>query len=561
MLYALLLLNKPWTVRFLVLSATALIIVGGSILRANLMQTTFNVTEIRSNLAAMAEILTTILAISVSLILLSFQLISEKYTPRALKTVFRDSVFLGYLVTYTLAIFLLEAVLTFNIVCLRLFAGYAYLVVIFCIIYLLVLLFHMPRYVDPVHLLMNLRKRIPTDFCDTLAKQDWKKPISLRADDPVVGLEQTLLKTVTENDFPSFAAGIQLLEEIPMRFLNSIAKEKGQIIGEKPSPVFRYFLRIYSALLSESASVRREWHLTHVCESLRRLMVKLHEIKAFRAFEWSSDLFERAGRDGITSALVMFLDYFAYQGLPNLTEAQMKILDEPVHPFEDMVDFSKLSEEDRHLRSSRDILYDDFRKRLQFVSDFAQEAARTKMTKLTSACMAIFGDVLDRTLSLKAVARKRGVLKTLVMNQIVATHKKCVDYGASETTFTTAMLDLIIMRMDPTELQEFGKYVVSAYAEMGRYSIEKGFYEEVYNWGVNARSFIEKLPDFASIAIDVIVGALRHLKGNDDDEPRAWYKMARRDLEGLKEDKYYGHQSIADVVEQALVEYPPIENA
>ena len=559
-----------WTTRVIIASAITLVIIGIFVVQKPLLQITVSENEIRANLTAIAEILTTVLAISVSLLLFSVQFVSEAYTPRVLRALFRDSVFLGYLVTYSLTIFVVEAVLTFNIVCLRVFAGYSYFALVFCVIYLLVLLFHMPSLVDPIQIITQIKTTIPNNFCELLAKQDWRQSIKLSPKDQVYPLEQILLRIVTKNDFSSFVGGLQLLESLPMAFLDSLANqiqeasrtgeivETGQALREKPSSVFRYFLRIYSELISEAISLKHEWQLTQLCVSLEALMVKLHEIKSFRAFEWSSEIYNSAGLKGIDENLVAFLNHYGYQSLIALTKAQMKIVDEPIFLFERSAESETAHLEEKHLRSLRSILYTDFRNRLDFISEFARKAAEAELRIIVSTSIAILGEVLDHVLSLEPVERKRGVLTTLVMPSIVKTHENCLALGVNETTFTTGALSGIIENMNRRDIPEFGMYVARSYKEMAISSIRHGFWDEEYNWTLIAYSTVKNFPEIAEVAIDVIVFTLRTLKGSSDEKARWWYSHARQSLEGLRSWENHAHEKIITKIDEELGNFPPV---
>jgi len=285
-------------------------------------------------------------------------------------------------------------------------------------------------------------------------------------------------------------------------------------------------------------------------------------MKSFRAFEEASELYKYAGLVSLDKRLLAFLDQYAYQGLRDLTKAQAHILDEPVFPFEGLAErYSSLSHEEQKVRTLREILYGDFEKQLDFISEFAQKAAELGFESLVSACMSIFSDVLDKTLKLEPIERKRGVLRNCVMPMLATAHKKCVDKGVNSTTFTTQMLHYLIEDMKKEEISDFGSYVVSAYAEMSQYSIKEGFYDEIYNVGLNGRSLVKDFPDLVRYVIDVLVSALDILKDKTDPDCRMYYAEAREDLELLKSWEHHGHEEISKRVEQELTKYPPIANA
>jgi len=130
-------LDKPPHIRLL-LSSAVLVTVLGFLVSRYCYVGCYQLDEsiARATLTSMAEILITILAISVSLILLGLQYVSETYTPRITGSILGDSLFLGYLATYSIVIFMTEGILTFPAIPLHVFLPYSYLLLVFCIVYL-----------------------------------------------------------------------------------------------------------------------------------------------------------------------------------------------------------------------------------------------------------------------------------------------------------------------------------------------------------------------------------------------------------------------------------------
>ena len=93
---------------------------------------------------------------------------------------------------------------------------------------------------------------------------------------------------------------------------------------------------------------------------------------------------------------------------------------------------------------------------------------------------------------------------------------------------------------------------------MGRASIKKGFWSEIFEWGANARSLIKNFPDIAEIAMGVIVNMLEALASKTDDESKSWYILTRSNLEGLKTWDSHGHQNIIKTIDEALAKFPAI---
>jgi len=519
--------------------------------------------DARPLLIALAQILTMILSISVSLLLVGLQFISQAYTPRALKVLFEDFFFIGYLGSYTMSIFLIIAALTLNYIPLQTFVVIAFFLVMFCLVYLLFLLFNVPEILHPRQILVRLTRKVSRDFCDKLINPEDRVRALDKDGERLIGIEQVLIGSVVRSDVTTFLGGISYFTHMLTDFLVRTDIElrfaaKGSEIRERPSHVFVYFLGIYRRLIWECFSYRREEHLMHLCRSLNVLLAFLHKIKAFRAIQWTADLFDDAGFNGVDKKLLTFLDDFV-RNLRDLVKVQMTILDEPIFPFDDFEQREKLSDEARDLRTVRRIMFGSvLGKRIDFVSDFAKKAADQGLDFVVSSCMHLFSEALDKALSLEPIQKKR-TLTLMVMNKLVETHKKCVERGISSTTFTTTMLHFKIKRMkDPDEVSEFGRYIASMHAEMGNYSIEKGFYEEIWEWGANGRSLVRDYPEIAKVIIGVLEKALKILGLKKDDEALFWYEQTRSELESLKEWQNPSDIGTTRRIDEILKEYSAI---
>jgi len=518
-------------------------------------------TEARSTLLALIGILATILAISISLFMVSIQFVSETYTPRIVKTLMEDPIFRGYVGEYAISISLIVFSLTLGFFPPQTALILAHLLFLVSFFFLLIFLFHAPNLLHPSRTLERLAKKVPTDFCEQVIDRMQGRAFVLRdEDEPVIAIEQTLVRTVDQNDFSTFLRGIEYLESILTGFLHRIKRElktsnNKSETREKPSYVFGYFLRIYRRLLAESLSHCREEHLLYLCRSLSALMRLLHTIRAHRAFDWTAELYDLAGLQGVDKRLVTFLEDYL-RDLSDLTKIQIGIFDEDASSFEEISKWSGLSKEEQHLQTDVDILAWSAESRIRHLSKLATEAAGQGLDSVVSSCMHIFSETLDRILLLP-VGKRRYRLQE-VARELLETHKACVDGGISSTTFTTGMLKYKIENLKGSdEVNEFGIFVAAAYAEMGVYSIEKGFYKEIWQWGVNGRSLIERYPEHAKAAVHVLEKSLQFFTSNRNDKTRAYYGEARRQLESIRDWENHPHKEVRDMINKILEKYPP----
>jgi hypothetical protein len=520
--------------------------------------------DARALLISLAEILTTILAISVSLLIVGLQFISESYTPRALKTFFEDPLFIGYLAVYATSIFSILASLAVGFVPLQTFRVCAVFVTVFCVVYLLVLLFRIPSLLRPSYVIQRLGMKVPKHFCEDLVKREGRSLLGME-DESLLAIDQTVIRSIVQDELQAFLAGLRYLNSVLRKFLIQTerilnAVEKKKEIRESPSYVFEYFLTFYRRMVWQSLSHARQEHLMYLCQSLEDHMVHLHRLKAFRAFGYVAEVYDYAGLTAVDQRLITFAEYFS-RSLNRLTKVQLSLLDEPLFPFEEPLrPWAELSEEQRDLKTVRSIMSDfNLRNRIEFLSHLAETAAARKLDSTVSSCMFIFAEALDKTLSLQPIGKRR-VFTTSVMQALVDTHKKCLQSGINSTTFTTHMLHYKIERMkDPADVAEFGHYIATAYARMAILSIEHGFYDELWEWGVNGRYLVRSHPDLAIVVVDVLEKALKIMKPKITRENVWFYMQARKDLQSLRSWDDPPHKKIKRRIARVLEKYPPIK--
>jgi len=512
----------------------------------------------------LAEILTTILAISVSLLIVSLQFISESYTPRALKTLFQDPLFVGYLAAYTTSISLILASLTISFVPLQTFQTYAVYITLFCIVYLLVLLFRIPNLLHPSYVIQRLTKKVPRQFCEELVKHKGQL-LAGTDDEALLGIQQTMIRSIVQNELQSFLTGLRYLNFMLSEFLNKTEKdlnaaENKKDVRESPSYVFDYFLGFYRRMIWESLSYSRQEHLICLCESLENHLIHLHRLKAFRAFEHVAEVYDYGGLTGVDQRMMTFAEYFE-RSLGRLVTTQMSILDEPIFPFEEPLRrWAELSENERDLQSVRSIMTDfGLRSRFKFLSNLTEAAAVRRLDLTVSYCMFIFDGALDKTLSLQPIGKKR-VFTWSVMRALIGTHKKCVQSGINSTGSTTDLLHFKIEKMkDSVDFAEFSHYVTTEYAQMAIVSIENGFYDELFHWGVNGRYLVKDYPNLAMVVIDVLEKGLKTIKPKITRENVGYYMRAREDLKSLRDWDNHSHRRIKNRVNRVLAKYPSIK--
>jgi hypothetical protein len=518
-------------------------------------------TDATSTLTSMAEILTTIFAISISLLLVGLQFVSERYSVRVLVAVLYDPIIICYIIVYSVAIFTITGAVSLGYPAPVLLLPFSQFIMIYCVVYLVALVFKVPELLHPLRALNRLAERMNTTLCRQLAEtRERPARAPTKQGELVNAIEDMLVASVARGDVQVFAAGLKHFEHILTAFITDTSKrleheDNKKQIRESPSYVFEYFLRPYQRLFWECDARRREEHLIYLCESLKELMIGLFKIKAFRAFDWTSRLYENAGLAGLEKGLSLFADYYV-RSLENLVKVELTILDETTDLFPVAENKKGLPSDDRDLRTVKRILLDRVRyHRIEHISMCAEKASQRGMRFIANFYMSILSEVLDKLLSVQPIERRQSFTK-FFLYQFVQAHKRCVDKGINPTTYTISMLEDTIENIkDPAERREFGGYVTDAYREMGIYSIHNGFYDDIMSWRSNGLYLIKDYPELATMVVDVLEEALKTLESRTSRENRVRYLWAREGLaillrEGQK------HKRIKSRIGRLLQKYP-----
>ena len=476
-----------------------------------------------------------------------------------------DRFFIGYIVSYAVSIFLVAISVDLGFPSPIQFVPLGGFLSLYCVLYLVILVFHAPTFFDPSRALSRLADRLSPDFCERLVQSGGKIGEFGATDREVLaGIEQILIRSIVRNDVESFRKGLRLLQSVLDKFLEATSQKltdsprQTHEMRERPSAVFPSFVRIYRQLAWESIVKRREEHLIHLCASLEELMIRLHRIRSFRAFEWVSDLYEDTASKALDKRLLTFVDYHL-RGLGELVRTEMQILDEPNDLFDIGKKAGDRSEEERmcaaDIRIMRDHLF--LEKRIDYISKCAQKGAKYGLRLVVSFYMGILSEILDKILSLSRIEERRAYVSRFLY-KLVETHKRCVDNGVNAMDADKLHYKIEKMK-DLVERHKFGDRVMRRFAEMEMYSIQNGLYDGIWKWGVNGRYLVKDYPEQAAVVIDVLEEALKTLKSRLSPENRSYYSWAQKDLATLRDWEGHGHKEITRRVERLLKKYPALK--
>ena len=173
-----------------------------------------------------AEILVTILAVTMSFTLLGLQFLAKSYTPRALRTYLKDIVIWGFPVLYvaliTLSMFSVTIGVTFPVttpIHPVEFIQYAFLGTFFSLVYLICFIYYVSEKIQPEKIIKDTVKTIQDDYWKVIVEDKRKFNSTKRKFKPFIILEQTLFKSIINNDIVSFEQGLGKIDVVLKKWL------------------------------------------------------------------------------------------------------------------------------------------------------------------------------------------------------------------------------------------------------------------------------------------------------------------------------------------------------
>ena len=189
-----------------------------------------------------AEILVTILAVTMSFTLLGLQFLATSYTPRILGRYLKDKGVLGFVVLYVGLITFSMLAVTFpeifqGIIHLGVLIQYVFLGTIYSLIYLICFIYYTIKKIQPEEIISDTVKNIQDNDWEVIVKYKGVLDSTENKFKPFIILEQTLLKSVINNDIVSFDKGMKEMGIFLKNWLKQIEDETSDKIKEKENEI------------------------------------------------------------------------------------------------------------------------------------------------------------------------------------------------------------------------------------------------------------------------------------------------------------------------------------
>lgn len=505
-----------------------------------------------------AELLVTILAVTMSFTVLGLQFLAESYTPRALARYLRDKIIVGFPVLYIILISLnlISAAVPMIIPPIK-FLQFAVIGTIFSLVYLVAFVYHVIRKIQPERVIFETSNDILSDVWKQIIRYGGRVDLSSSALRPFIVLEQIMVKAVTNNDIFSFAHGLDIWFRQLGIYLDEIQKEFDSDKDPRKRMqnsyfISEFFFKLFTPLISESLSHGREqfiiqyqWHMFKQMTSLYKYR-NHHTIGDFwKQLDYLGHKIFNAEMISAANSYISQLHMFMKLELETLKKTKQ--------------DWPKDSLGLRYVKDDEQIvnhiLANDFDHRINSLTDFGIIVANKRMENLLNLMLSDLREIIETIVQINDGTTRRGALYS-VMQCVKKIHETSANNGMHNTVWTTHWLPHYIEKMDKRRTKEI-KGFTEDICKLSLYSVEHGEYHETMNIGYNGRILVEFYPDLAIIVLDTLEKCFEILKNEKDDEVRiSWTKELVKEVESVQQWNKNNHPQIAPRVKEILKKHP-----
>jgi hypothetical protein len=469
-----------------------------------------------------AQILATILAITLSFTIVGLQLVSEDLNPKFLIYHLKSKDFIGFFVYYTFGIISNILVASFpNIVDSSKFLIISNGILLICLIFLLVYLLFIIRGIQPISIINNIGKNIPSTFDETIIRREERRyPYIAALNDPFIELEQITIRSIRKNDYFSFVYCLRVIANfnfIYLNKLNSLPTDQGyRDIWRDTTALQNYFLRIYDQILIEILVQNNERFLNEYVNYLVRVTEYLYKLKCEHAIEPLEKDLEDIGKE--------IIDRKYYRSIRNYLNALEKIIDtefsilpsgaNSIYYSDNAPDINTMSEREKDLWYFDDKLLERFFAKLSF---FVKIAGRVQ----TEDFNYVFFNLNYKVEELVIESLKKDFiekLRTWMIRTLLINHLQIHEIALKNKAQSDRGLDRLFMNISRSpkdyNVLPIKGLIIDYYSEIAELSLK---YDDPWGFsglGVASRVSIRLYPAIASELVDIMISCSKRLRQN-----------------------------------------------
>ena len=505
-------------------------------------------------LSVNAELLVTILAVTMSFTLLGLQFLAESYTPRSVGTYLKDKVIYGFPILYIFLISLNLISVTFpSILDPIKFMQFAVVGTIFSLAYLVGLIYYIVGKIQPEKVLKDTSKNISDDMREEIIRNQGRMVIDSASSRPFIILEQALIKAVNTNDIFTYVQGLKILFDKLEQYLEDIQKEflthqNHAKRGWDSNYVYGFFFRLFSQLFAECLTYNREQFIMQYQLHLVNTFVKLYEYKHTRALDDFWGRIEYLGNKIFNLEMIEACDYYI-QHIKHIMKIEFETVkkNKGLFSHKDALGYRRKTDDE----SANQSLTDRFRhRRIKTLTSLAKISAKKKIEKLVRQVNWVLDDVLSESLQLRDKSTRWMTVYT-ILESMKEIHEESLTHGIDQTS-DIERIDQYLEKLDIRYTDE-AKELTRHMCEMGLYSIKHGVFYAITEFGILCRTITNKHPESVIVILEYLGKAYDVIQNESNAEVKSkWTAEIIREIKSAETWNKNHHSGISIKVDELL---------
>lgn len=512
-----------------------------------------------SILVTYSQLLTTIFAITVSITLLGIQYLAQRYTPRSIRQYFSDLFFVGFIGVYLFAISLSLLLISFSqLLPASLFVFPSFLLLLFCLFYLVAYPFNMVKRLQPSETLKRIDARVPKNLFKLVTENRfWSNRVSDSKKEPFIVLEQVIIQSIRNNDHLSYVKCLEYFTEITSGLIEKankeyINKKDLDLLASRTDSILNLIYRFFEQVKTEVFQAKNGLFILGLLYRIEKIIIWLHSAKGIRALRHVYDLHEAIGRYSIKADFESLTEEYC-RSIERLTKVEMKATEVEVSPFElHQTDYSRLTEAQKKELSFNTIMYEYFeRRRLDNLVETIEQVSEKGFEFAVYLLLSLYSDIYDKVVELKNPRMLRFLTQRVTWSLNEA-YKHASERNIHESHAVLGYLEYKVEKIKKLGLSdEYSEFLAKAFCELSLLNIEKDDYGAIHDLGVQGRVLVREYPSIALIILETLGKALEKVSKNKYFEKLSTQNI-RTEIESIQKWNKSNHKAIKEKVDQLL---------
>jgi len=260
-----------------------------------------------------AQILTTIFAITLSITLIGLQYLSDNVSPKRVRNFLLNRFVFGMIISYTFSILFALITPYFENSLVKYFMPFNFLLFIWCFFYLISYLIFYTEYIQIEKEITEIGKEIPEDYYNIILEDKFRDGY-LKTSNPDIFnvVENILYKSLVNKSYPDFHKALKLIIGKHMHFLETMKKEQ-EVDPDRLILIEQYFGVIYRRIGSEILNVNNNMFTLGFLSEITNLMENQIIEENYKNYILEAQFYNDMGKN------ILKKDYDNYQIILYLT--------------------------------------------------------------------------------------------------------------------------------------------------------------------------------------------------------------------------------------------------